>query len=151
MEKDCIFAQAEYKNNKINIRRRIIGKSIAGLFLQNNIRFYYDSSIYEKVKDRDVRRLLRAWSEDFKVVDNSIDVKVKECELIKKYNLKDGVIVLYTPHYFDIIPYENLKDYLKDFCYSDGVEEKVKRNRLLLLKRNIDNIDDINFQLKGLD
>lgn len=150
MEKDFMFVKTDVKKNKVNIRRTIIGRSMAGIFFQNNIRFYYDS-IYEKIKDRNMRRMFRAWSEDFEIVNNSVNIKVKNCDLIKKYNFKDEVFVLYSEGYFDIIPFENLSGYLNDFCYSKDEEEKIKRNKLLLLKRNVDNTDDINIQLKGLD
>ena len=150
MEKDYLFSKSDVVDDKVNIRSNIYGKTIAGIFLKNNIRFYYNP-IYDKVKNSDLRRLLRANSEDFSIDNNSVKMKVKDCDLIKTYNFKDGVFVLYSMGYFDIIPYNDLDGYLKDFEFTNVNEEKIKSNKLLLLKREVNNSEDLNFTFKRLD
>lgn len=98
-----------------------LGDEAVGIFLPLSIRFYKKSidDIICKWNRKD-KRAINANSFDFTVIDNGKEsdyLLLTGATMLKEYDLKSGIYVVYSKDYFEIVSKRDLNNYMENYGY----------------------------------
>ena len=137
-----LFTYGRVINSKVKLNGTIEDGSRIGLCLKNNIRFYnwdllgYVNSkkFFEDGGSTHLKRMFNASMDDFIVNNNSLRLRERtSSDITKSYGFYDGVFIVYTDAFFDIIETGKLNSYLKDNCFDVNDEKRILEKKPLVL------------------
>ena len=121
MKRQDILVKPKVVDKKKVLIDHDLGDDAVGIFLDYSIRFYKKSldSIICKWNRKD-RRTINANSFDFTVIDNGKEsdyLLLTGTPMLKDYDLKSGIYVVYSKDYFEIVSKRDLNDYMENYGY----------------------------------
>lgn len=157
MERTFLFTPGRVVNNKVKLKRDTAHGDFTGLCFKNNIRVFYRDITDEFYNiggncqaDRDLRRQLFAHTDDFSIDDNNV-LKIRDrnsSDYTKEYIFENGIFIVYSETFLDVVESHRLEDYMIDFCFDVNEAPKIKKEKALVLSRTTEDIDKYRISLR---
>ena len=153
-----LFTYEKVVDNRVRIDRKFDTTRIDGLCLSNSIRFYnWDLLEYVNSREfrenggsRELKRQFNSNMDDFPIEDSLLKLRERNSsDVTKTYSFRNGVFIMYTDSFFDIIESGKLTDYLKDNCFDPEDEKRILEKKPLVLTRTTNDKNQINFGFRS--